>query len=79
MSYSLGRPATCLSVNNRLCRKMLLLVPIIDENPRATPVAFLAAYFNPNKAGIFQGSFFWGRRVNLASLHISRRTNPMSI
>ena len=33
---------------------------------------------NPNKVGLFEGSFFWGA-VNLNPLHISRRTNLISI
>ena len=46
-----------------------------------------ASAFNPNKAfnstkaGLFEGSFFWGRGVNLThpQLHISRRSNLIPI
>ena len=33
---------------------------------------------NPNKDGLFEGSFFWGW-VKLTPLHISIRTYPISI
>ena len=45
---------------------------IKSDPPRVTKI-------NPNKAGFFENSFFWGM-VNLhASLHISRRTYLISV
>ena len=34
---------------------------------------------NPNKAGLFEGSFAWGWESIWRPLHISRRTYPISI
>ena len=51
-----------------ICWRLLLIV----QN------SYIDSFFNPNQAGLFEGSFSWGE-VNLTPLHISRRTYLISI
>ena len=47
----------------------------------ALALSNLGRCFNPKKAGLFEGSLFWGKwkRVNLILLHISKKTYLISI
>ena len=48
-------------------------------NVGKTKLIYNGKKFNTYKAGRFEGSFFWRRGVKLSPLHISSRTNPISI
>ena len=40
---------------------------------------YFSKQFKPNKAGLFEGSFFWREGVNLTLLDISGKTDLISI